>query len=115
MTNDYLIGKKPQKAAVAFHVRFWRCYRLLHFIACRILGSPKQADDAVENWWLTASRNPPQFEYDGEFRIWLLRVLIDEALAILQQGFKSGPRNDIPQQTLYRRAPQELRSRHCTS
>jgi hypothetical protein len=37
----------------------------------------ERADEAVEK-----CRNPPWFEYDGAFSSWLVRVLIDEALAI---------------------------------
>ena len=69
-----------------FASRFSRCHRLLHFIACRVLGGPEHAKDAIENCWLTASRDPPRFEYEGAFRSWLARVLIDEALAILRLG-----------------------------
>jgi len=65
-----------------FASRFSRCHRLLHFIACRVLGGPEHAKDAIENCRLTASRNLPRFEYEGAFRSWLVRVLIDEALAI---------------------------------
>jgi DNA-directed RNA polymerase specialized sigma24 family protein len=83
MTNEFLIGKKRYEELVVFDQRFSRCYRLLHFIACRVLGGPDRAENAVANCWLRASQNPPQFKYEGEFRSWLLRVLIDEALAIL--------------------------------
>jgi len=69
-----------------FASRFSRCHRLLQFIACRVLGRPEHAKDAIENCWLTASRNPPRFEYEGAFRSWVARVLIDEALAILRLG-----------------------------
>jgi DNA-directed RNA polymerase specialized sigma24 family protein len=62
--------------------RFSRCRRLLHFIACRVLGGTEGAEDSVQNCWLTASRNPPRFEHEGAFRSWLLRILIDEALVI---------------------------------
>jgi len=85
MTNDFLIANRRDENRVIFNVRFSRCYRLLHFIACRVLGSPERADDAVENCWLTASRNSRWFEYEGEFRSWLLRVLIDEALDIRRE------------------------------
>ena len=78
-----------------FGARFLRCYRLLHFIACRVLGGPERADVAVENCRLTASRNPPRFEYEGEFRSWLLRVLIDEALAILRENREEVDRGEI--------------------
>jgi DNA-directed RNA polymerase specialized sigma24 family protein len=94
MTNDFLIANRRKENRVIFNVRFSRCYRLLHFIACRVLGSPERADNAVENCWLTASPNPPRFEYEGEFRSWLLRVLIDEALAILR-GNQSSAQNEI--------------------
>ena len=57
-------------------------YRLQHFIACRVLGGPERADDAIDNCWRRASRNAPRFEYEGAFRGWLIRVLIEEALAI---------------------------------
>jgi DNA-directed RNA polymerase specialized sigma24 family protein len=50
-----------------------------------MLGSPERALVAVENTRLAASCNPRKFEYEGEFRSWLLRVLIDEALAILRK------------------------------
>jgi DNA-directed RNA polymerase specialized sigma24 family protein len=72
----------PAENSAVFEARFSRYRRLLHFIATRVLGSPERADEAVENCWLSASRNPPSFEYDGAFCSWLARVLIDEALAI---------------------------------
>lgn len=63
-----------------------RCYWLLHFIACRVLGGLEGVEAAIENCWFTASRNPLTFEYQGAFRSWLLRVLIDEALALLRKN-----------------------------
>jgi RNA polymerase sigma-70 factor, ECF subfamily len=68
-----------------FDRRFWRCHRLLHFIAYRILDDPEQANKAVENSWYSASARAPRFEYEGAFRSWILRVLIDEALLLLRQ------------------------------
>jgi DNA-directed RNA polymerase specialized sigma24 family protein len=68
-----------------FDVRFWRCYRLLHFIAGRILDDPEQAKQAVDNCWHSASARAPRFEFEGAFRSWLLRVLIDEALLLLRE------------------------------
>jgi hypothetical protein len=55
------------------------------FLACRVLGSSEQAHEVVESCKVTASRNPPTFEYEGAFRSWLVRILIDEALAIVRQ------------------------------
>jgi DNA-directed RNA polymerase specialized sigma24 family protein len=74
----------PDGDSAQFDRRFWRCYRALHFIACRILDDPEQAKKAVENCWHSASARAPHFEYEGAFRSWLLRVLIDEALLLLR-------------------------------
>ena len=39
-----------------------------------------------KNCWYTASRGVPLFEYEGEFGSWLLRVFIEEALALLLES-----------------------------
>lgn len=75
-----------QEDPVIFAARFSRCYRPLHFIGRRVLGGPEGVEDAIDNCWFAASRNPPRFEAEGAFRSWLLRVLIDEALAILRKN-----------------------------
>lgn len=99
---NYLIANRLNQDLAVFRARFWRSHRLLHFIACRVLGDPERAADAIENCWVKASRNPPRFEYDGAFRSWLVRVLIDEALAILQEKRRTqkagGSSDSIPGQ-----------------
>jgi DNA-directed RNA polymerase specialized sigma24 family protein len=70
---------------IIFRARFWRSSRILHIIACRILDEPEQAKKAVENCWHSASAHAPRFEYEGAFRSWLVRVLIDEALVLLAE------------------------------
>jgi DNA-directed RNA polymerase specialized sigma24 family protein len=78
-----------ERDAALFDERFWRCYRLQHVIAYRILDDPEQARKAVENCWHSASARAPHFEYEGAFRSWLLRVLIDEALLLLHERRES--------------------------
>ena len=73
-------------ATAGFDDRFARCRSLLHFTACRILGGSSKAAIAVRNCWCEASHNPPQFEHEGAFRSWLLRILINEGLAIRRSG-----------------------------
>ena len=82
--NQELYSSNHQRD-IAFLERFWRCNSLLHFLAYRILGTHEEAGNAVENCRIVASRNPPDFEYEGAFRSWVARILIDEALAILRQ------------------------------
>ena len=86
-----VLVKSEQEQSAIFARRFLRSYRLLNFVAGRVLGDDERAPIAVENCWRTASRNPLHFAHKGAFRSWLVRVLIDEALAILRenQGAKS--------------------------
>ena len=80
-----------QQDGTEFESRFWRSDRLLRYIASRILREPKEVDQAIEDCWRTASRHPQQFEHEGEFRSWLLRVLIDEALLLRNQQHTPAP------------------------
>lgn len=82
-----LLSSQQENPAV-FEARFSRCHGLLRLIAERVLGDSERVEEAIENCRLTASRKPPRFEYEGAFRGWLLRILIDEAL-VLQQEQKS--------------------------
>jgi DNA-directed RNA polymerase specialized sigma24 family protein len=85
MNTSAISQMEPDGDSTLFGRRFWRCRRLLQFIACRILNEPEQVKKAVENCWHSASARAPHFEYEGAFRSWLLRVLIDEALLLLRQ------------------------------
>ena len=69
-----------------FAERFLGSYRLLFLIACRVLDGEEKAPIAIRNCWRTALCNPPHFEYEGAFRSWLVRILIDEALAVLREN-----------------------------
>ena len=95
-TSNHIFRKPVQGQVPArehsdvFDDWFSRCRMLLHFTACRVLGDPEEAELAVQNCWLTASRNPPTFDQEGACHSWLLRVLIDEALTILH-----GPRQRL--------------------
>jgi len=65
------------------YVRASRYRRLLHSVAHRVLGNPDRADMAVENCLFSASHCVTVFDCEGAFRSWLVRIAIDEALAIL--------------------------------
>lgn len=74
-----------------FEARFLPCRGLLRFVASRLLNDPDEIEEAVERCFHTASRYPMSFEYEGEFRSWLVRVLVDEALQIRSRRmFRSG-------------------------
>ncbi len=85
MSHAIQVSESLQETPSVFDIQFSRCRGLLYFIACRVLGGHEGAEDAVQNCFLTASRNPPRFEQENAFRGWLLRILIDEALILLYQ------------------------------
>jgi Sigma-70 region 2 len=64
-------------------VLFSRYRRVLSLVAYSVLADHAEAEDAVQNCLITVSGNVPKFEHEGAFRCWLIRVLIDEAVAIL--------------------------------
>jgi RNA polymerase sigma-70 factor, ECF subfamily len=69
----------------ALDTLFARHRRLLHSLAVRILRNHEEAEDAVQNCMLLAFRNLPKFDCHGAFRTWLVRILINEAIAILRK------------------------------
>jgi RNA polymerase sigma-70 factor, ECF subfamily len=74
---------KSQEQLESLDVLFSRYRRVLYRVAYRVLNNHQDAKDAVRNCLLAASYKVPRFETEGAFRSWLVRVLIDEALAIL--------------------------------
>jgi DNA-directed RNA polymerase specialized sigma24 family protein len=93
--KDITISSDMQEDPAIFNARFSRCHGLLYFVACRVLGGTEGARDSVQNCWLTASRCPPQFKHEGDFRSWLLRIAIDEALAIRRKKKESTPSSEL--------------------
>src|SRR5258707_2411148 len=75
--------KSSADKRISFYVRAARYHRLLYFVADRVLGNPDRAAIAVENCLFWASRHFARFDDEGEFRNWLVRLALDESLAIL--------------------------------
>jgi hypothetical protein len=71
-----------QRSLEGLDVLFSRYRRVLSLVAYHVLGSHAEAEIAVQNCVRAVSGNVPRFEHEGAFRSWLVRVLIDEAVAI---------------------------------
>jgi DNA-directed RNA polymerase specialized sigma24 family protein len=84
--TDFAGRVRLNQQELIFDARFSRHYRTLHFIACRVLGGPERAEEAIGRCWRIASRHPQRFEHEGEFNSWLLRIVIDEALVLLRES-----------------------------
>jgi DNA-directed RNA polymerase specialized sigma24 family protein len=68
---------------ISFYVRAARYRRLLYFVSHRVLGNSDRAVIAVENCLVSAARHVTTFDDEGAFRNWLVRLALDESLAIL--------------------------------
>ena len=85
INDETLISTGLRGNEEALNILFARHRRLLHSLAVRILRNHEEAEDAVQNCMLLAFRNLPKFENHGAFRAWLVRILINEAIAILRK------------------------------
>ena len=73
---------RDQEQLEQFANWFPRCHRTLHYMADLILNNSELAEHAVEGCRQKASGDLHDFESEGEFRGWIFRVLINEALRI---------------------------------
>ena len=76
------VGIFLQERSTHFETRFSRYHGLLRFVACRVLPDGEGVAEAIGNCRARASQNLPEFEQEGAFRSWLVRILLDEAIAI---------------------------------
>jgi len=77
-------------------VLFSRYRRVLYRVAYRVLDNHQEAKDAVLNCFLAASCDSPRFANEATFRSLLVRVLIDEALALLYKRGSDRPQAPEP-------------------
>jgi len=77
------VSKSSADNRISFYVRAARYHRLLYFVAHRVLGSSDRAVIAAENCLRSAARHAATFDHEGAFRSWLVRLALDESLAIL--------------------------------
>lgn len=66
----------------AFEQLFARYRRLLHFVAYRLLGDDDESEAATRATRTKAFADLPRFAHEGQFRSWIFRILIDEALRL---------------------------------
>jgi DNA-directed RNA polymerase specialized sigma24 family protein len=91
-----LSTSRQQRQSEQFDQWFYQCRNTPHFMAGLIVGDSKMAEDAVQNCWIKASRNPPSIESEGPFRSWIMRRLISEALSILHQSHTEASEENVP-------------------
>jgi len=92
LNDELLVLHGLQGNREALDTLFSRYHSLLHAVAYRVLGNREEAQDAVQNGLLLAFSNLQQFKYEGAFRGWLVRIIVNEAITLKRKGKKSQAR-----------------------
>ena len=85
LDDSKLISDGLQGDRNAFEILFSRYRPILYRLAQRILRNHDESEDAVQNCSLVAFRKMESFKYEGAFRGWLARILVNEAITILRK------------------------------
>jgi len=78
--EDKLIRAGQRGDSQAVEALFRRYQRPLFQTALRVLGNAEDAEDALQDGFLSAYRNLKRFEGRSQFSTWLTRIVINAAL-----------------------------------
>ena len=90
-----------------FTVQIMDMEKTLYRVACGILRSEADREDAVQECILKAWEKRSALKNDGAFRSWVTRILINECYDICRRGQKLVVMDELPEQA----APPELENR----
>jgi RNA polymerase sigma-70 factor, ECF subfamily len=79
-SEDRLIRAGQRGDREAIEALFRRYHRPLFQTALRVLGNAEEAEDALQDGFLSAYRNIKRFEGRSQFSTWLTRIVINAAL-----------------------------------
>lgn len=85
LDDHKLVADGLQGDRNAFEILFSRYRPILYRLALRVLRNHEESEDAVQNCSLVAFRKMESFKYEGAFRSWLARILVNEAITILRK------------------------------
>ena len=68
-----------------FDQQFLGCKGLLRQIAERVLDGTEDVEEAMQRSYAATASQRRRFRCDGEFRRWLVRTVLNEALTILHE------------------------------
>lgn len=68
-----------------FDQQFLNCKGLLKQIAGRVLNGTEEVEEAMQRSYAAAANQRRKFNSEGEFRRWLVRTVLNEALTILHE------------------------------
>lgn len=80
-TDEDLVAAAKRGDEVAFDALVRRYTRMMFRVAYRILGDSAEAEDAVQDSWVSAWKSLANFRGDSSASTWLYRVVTNAALA----------------------------------
>jgi RNA polymerase sigma-70 factor (ECF subfamily) len=81
----------------AFAVLVHRHSSPLLALARHLLGNPADAEDAVQDAFLSAWRRLPEFRGDAAFRTWMYRIVTNRCLNTLRSRIPALPLDTVPE------------------
>jgi RNA polymerase sigma-70 factor (ECF subfamily) len=78
------------------HYKLYRQYsRAMYNVGFRITGNADDADDALQEAFISAFRNLESYRGDASFGAWLKRIVVNKAINIIQKRkYESLPEDD---------------------
>ncbi|HEX2135300.1 MAG TPA: RNA polymerase sigma factor [Microvirga sp.] len=85
LDEQSLVARARQRDGAAFGLIMQRHNRRLYRVARSILGDDSEAEDAVQEAYVSAFAHLPEFRGDARLSTWLTRIVINEALGRQRQ------------------------------
>ncbi len=85
ITDDVLVSRSREGDAVSFQDLFSRYADQVQGIARGILKSERDAEDVVQETFLSVHQNLDKFRGDAKFSTWLRRIAINRSLMTLRK------------------------------
>lgn len=79
-----LVARARERDVAAFEALVRAYQRRIYGLCLRMLGSPAEAQDVVQEIFLTAWRRLPEIQTDGAFGGWLYRSATNRCLNVLR-------------------------------
>jgi len=95
-----LVVRAQEGDAEAFEVLMRRHGRPLYTLALRILARPSDAEDAVQEAFISAWRRLPGFRAESSFLTWMYRIVTNRALNIARTRRPTVGLDEVPDRVL---------------
>ncbi len=93
---DGLLAARAAEGDDAFAVLVRRHSRPLLGLAYYMLGSPQDAEEAVQDAFVSAWRRLPEYRQAAEFRTWMYRITVNRCLNMRHRRSPPLPRTPSP-------------------